>query len=217
VTEICLDPEQVQIGTANGPGVYLAPAGTPGPADTTGEWPSPWECLGYLSDDGPTVSQSTDSTSIQPWQSKVPIRTVITSRSVELQMTLWQLNEKTLALYFDSDRPDVGTDGSIAMDVRTDTPQHTYAVGIDSRDGDRVLRLAFRRASLSGVGDMQIQAGAAVPLDVTLAALDDSGLLAEVRLGPAGDLIDPATGHITAASSARRTPRAGAASASAGE
>jgi hypothetical protein len=34
---------------------------------------------------------------------------------------------------------------------------------------------------------MQITRGAAVPLDVTLAALDDSGLLAQIRLGPPED------------------------------
>jgi hypothetical protein len=33
---------------------------------------------------------------------------------------------------------------------------------------------------------MQITRGAAVPLDVTLSALDDGGLLGWVRLGPAG-------------------------------
>jgi hypothetical protein len=181
-----LDPAEVQVGTANGPGIYLAPPGTEGPANTTDDWPEPWSVLGYLSDDGPTVSQSTDSEEITPWQSVVPIRTVLTSRGVTLQFTMWQLNAETLALYFDTDAVEPGDDGSVEMDIRTDSPQHIYAVGIDSADADRVLRIVFPRASLSDAGDLQIQRGAAVPLDVTLSALDDGGRLAKILLGPGG-------------------------------
>ena len=179
-----LSPTEVQVGTANGPGLYLAPAGTAPPADTVAAWPPPWRVLGYLSEDGPTVGQSTDTTDLTPWQSAVPLRSVITSRAVTLQFVLWQLNEVTLALYFDSDVPAVGTDGSIDMDIRSDAPQHLYAVGIDSADAERVFRLAFGRASLSAAGDMQLSRGAAVPLDVTLSALDDAGKLANIKLGP---------------------------------
>jgi hypothetical protein len=183
-----MEPTEVQVGTPNGPGIYIAPAGTPAPADTFTPWASPWDVLGYLSDGGPTVGQSTNSSEIIPWQSLVPIRTVITSRSVTLQFVMWQLNEKTLALYFDADEPvpDPVT-GAINMPLRTDAPQHLYAVGIDSADAERVLRIAFGRASLSAAGDMNIARGAAVPLDVTLAALDDAGKLATILLGPAVD------------------------------
>ncbi len=188
-----LDPTEVQIGTANGPGIYLAPEGTAGPANTTDPWPPGWSILGYLSDDGPTVSQSTDSEDITPWQSVVPIRSVITSRGVTLQFVMWQLNAETIALYFDTDVQTPAADGSVSIDVRTDSPQHIYSVGIDSADADRVLRIVFPRASLSDAGDMQLQRGAAVPLDVTLSALDDAGILASILLGPSTAAIEGST------------------------
>src|SRR5215471_9303491 len=183
VTE-CLNPDEVSVGTPNGPGIYIAPAQTPPPPDTTSDWPAPWKCLGYLSDDGPTVGQSTDSTDLTPWQSVAPIKSIITSRSVTMQFVLWQLNPETLAVYFDTDVPAAGTDGSINMDVRTDQAGHTYAIGIDSRDGNRVLRITFPRASLSDAGDMAITRGAVVPLDCTLSALETAGVLANIQLGP---------------------------------
>jgi len=178
---VALNPDEVQVGFANGPGIYIAPAGTAMPATAADEWAAPWSILGYLSEDGPTVGQTTDSEDITPWQSIVPIRSVITSRSVTLQFVMWQLNPQTLALYFDTDVP-AGT-GDIDMEIRTDAPQHIYAVGIDSRDGDNVFRFGFFRASLTDAGDMQIQRGAAVPLDVTLSALDDGGRLARIYKG----------------------------------
>ncbi len=185
-TTTAIDPTEVMTGTANGPGLWIAPAGTALPADTITPFATPWQILGYLSDDGPTVGQSTDSNEIVPWQSMVPIRTVITKRSITMKFILWQLNDITLGLYFDADppTPDVGT-GAISMDIRTDQPQHIYALAIDSADMDRVLRIGFTRASLSDAGDMQLKRGEAVPLECTLNALDDAGVIASVLLGPA--------------------------------
>jgi len=186
-----LNPEEVQVGTANGPGLWIAPPGTPPPAHTYEEWAAPWRLLGYLSDDGPTVSQSTDSEALTPWQSRVPIRTVITGREITMQFVMWQINALTLALYFDADEPAEGADGSIHMELRSDAPTHLYAIGIDTRDGDTVFRIAFGRSSLSDAGDMAITSGAAVPLDVTLSALDDGGSLGFVDVGPADEPDDP--------------------------
>jgi hypothetical protein len=192
-----LDPSEVQVGTPNGPGIYIAPAGTEPPDSTDEEWDEPWHILGYLSDDGPTVGSSTDSESLQPWQSAVPLREVITGRSITMQFVIWSLNEQTIALYFDADVPTADADGAIDMELRTDTPAHLYAIGIDSADAERVFRISFRRASLSDAGDMAISRGAAVPLDCTLSALDDGGVLGRVQLGPRaeGDSGNGGTGN----------------------
>ena len=98
---------------------------------------------------------------------------------------LWQLNALTLGLYFDQPEPTPGADGWIDMELRSDAPQRLHAIGIDSRDAERVFRIAFSRASLSAAGDMQITRGSLVPLDCTLSALDDGGRLGFVKLGPA--------------------------------
>jgi hypothetical protein len=198
-----IDPTEVQIGTPNGPGLYVAPPGTEMPANTWDDWEDPWRIFGYLSEDGPTVGQSTDSTDITPWQSVVPIRSIITARSVTLQFVMWQLNEHTLALYFDTDVTNPDSDGLLDMEVRSDSPQHLYAVGIDAADAERVLRIGFSRASLTDAGDMQIERGSAVPLDVTLSALDDSGLLAHILLGPPEDPDDARRSAAKAAKTAK--------------
>lgn len=185
LTAPTLNPAQLQVGTANGPGLWIAPAGTALPLDTKTAPATPWQILGYCSDDGPTVGQSTDSNDITPWQSRVPLRTVVTAKAITMQFVLWQLNEITLALYFDQDVPTVGVGGEVDLVVKSAGSQHLYAAMIDSKDGPNVLRVGFTRCSLSDAGDMQIQAGAAVPLDVTLSALDDGGNFAKVMYGPA--------------------------------
>jgi hypothetical protein len=193
MTTPTMDPTQVQVGTANGPGLYLAPAGTPMPADTAAPWATPWSILGYLSADGPTVGQNTSHNDITPWQSVVPLRSVITARQITMKFVMWQLNPETMALYFDADVP-TATAGAFTMDVRSDTPQHIYSVGIDAADAEQIMRIGFTRASLTDAADMAIKRGEAIPLEVTLTGLDDAGVLATVMLGPgAGGLLGATT------------------------
>ena len=177
-----LTPNEVQIGTSNGPGLFVAPPGTPMPATATAPFASPWALLGYISDDGPTVGQAVTKEDIIPWQSRTPIRSVVTEKLITMHFILWQINPQTIAMYFDNPAPDPAADGSFEMDVRSDMPPEILAIAIDSLDL-RPFRIGFSRASLSDAGDMKIAKGAAVPLEVTLTALDDAGVLAHVSVG----------------------------------
>ena len=184
-----LTATEVQIGTPNGPGVWVAPVGTALPADTKTAFTTPWLNLGYLSDAGPTIGQNTSKQDMTPWQSVAPIRSVITGRDVTLHMIFWQLNVQTLGIYFDADQPVPAADGSFTMSVRVDKGGHQYAVAIDSLDGSatattsKVLRVGFTRALLTDAGDMAITRGATIPLEVTLTAQADNQVLCTVMSG----------------------------------
>ena len=181
-----LNAAQVQIGTPNGPGVMIAPYGTAPPIDTKTAWGVGWQVLGYMSDAGPVLAQATTKQDIVPWQSTAPLRSPITARSITAQFVMWQLNDLTMALYFDATRPTPSaTDGSFSMPVASGGGGFIYAIGIDAKDGNQVMRIIFTRANLSAAGNMALTRGAAVPLDVTLSALDDNGTLCTVLLGTA--------------------------------
>ena len=188
VTAPALDPNEALLGINNGPGIYVAPAGASGadmPASLTAPWTAPWEPLGYLSDDGVTISADVSSDAITPWQSTSPIRQVITGKAYTMAFVLWQTNPLSLGLYFDANTPDEDTDGGFAFDVRSDEGGFIHAVGLDVKDGDRVTRIVFPRAQLSDNDDVSITRGDIMGWGVTLSALDDSGVLAKVMSGPA--------------------------------
>jgi hypothetical protein len=177
-----LDPDEVTIGTASGPGLWLAPAGTAPPATTGGNlgaFTTPWAALGYASDDGVTNGGDTTTEQITPWQSRTPIRTLVTERTRTVQFVLWQLNELTLGLYFDTVVPPP-VSGVISFDVRSDQPQRIHAVAVDVLDGASQFRIVYPRATLDSTGDMAITKASVVPLDVTLSALDDAGVMAKI-------------------------------------
>jgi hypothetical protein len=192
-TETALVPDEVIIGTSNGPGIWVAPVGTAAPLTASAVPAAPWSTLGYLSEDGVTFSQSTDSEAITPWQSRAAVRTIITKRELNLEFTMLQFNEQNVALYFSSEEPASGD--SWDLEVRSDAPAKNYAILVDVKDGDNTVRYHFPRATLSEAGDMEVTKSGAIGLPVTMAAQDDNGVLANIQF--AGKTTAPAAAKAT--------------------
>ena len=190
-----LTPDNVLIGTSNGPGIWIAPEGTAAPTDTTTAPAAEWSTLGYLSEDGVTFSTSTDSESITPWQSRSPVRTVITGRELTVDFTMLEFNAQNVALYFSQTTP-TETGGAFSLDVKSDAPAQTHAVLIDVKDGDHVVRYFFPRATLSEAGDIEVTQSGAIGLPVTMSALDDAGTLLKIIKGAAVVKAAPASAPV---------------------
>lgn len=179
---VSLDSGNVVIGTANQTGILIAPVGTAAPTTVDEAWGGGWSTLGYLSEDGISLSKEVESEQIMAWQSKAPIRTVITGKSLSLDFTMIELTPLSLALYFGEDEP-AGTDDEFTLQVLSDSVAPEYAIGIDTKDGDVVVRYIFGRANLSGNGEVTLEKASAQGFPVTLDALDDDGVLATIIKG----------------------------------
>lgn len=207
-----LDPTEVVVGTANGPGLWVAPEGTALPA--VGEaFAAPWMSLGYASDDGVTVGGDKTTEAITPWQSTAPIRTIITEVTRTVAFTLWQLNEVTLGIYFDTTVPAPDVDGVLDFKVASSGGGLIHSVAVDTRDGDNCVRFGWTRAQLDSTGDMGITKGAAIPLDITMSALDDGGNQVAVQMFPSSMLTDTLNVEATKTSTVATDQPAGQAAA----
>lgn len=172
-----LDSDQLVIGIARGPGIWIAPVGTALPTSVDEDFTGDWTSLGYATEDGPTVGSSTDSEDIRGWQALGVLRSVITGRTVTIAFQLMQWNALNLGLYWDIDTPEAQTDGSFSFDVRSDQAGQRHTLAIDVKDGDNEVRILFPRVQLQAAGDMSFQRSAAAVLDVTFTALEDAGRL----------------------------------------
>lgn len=194
MSNVQLDPTETMIGAANGAGLWVAPAGTAAP-DLGEAFAAPWRSLGYASDDGVTEGGDTTTETFTPWQSRSPIRTVTTEKTATIAFTMWQLNQDTLSVYFDADVPPADEDGVYDFEVRTDAGGRIFAVAVDASDGLNAYRVVYPRATLETQGDLVLQKGAMVPLEVTLSALDDGGTMKRLQIrsgsGSEGGEVDP--------------------------
>jgi hypothetical protein len=176
-----LDADQLLIGTARATGLYLAPIDTPLPADMDTDFAAPWLGLGYVSEDGPTLSTSTDTTDIRGWQALGVLRTLITGRTITIQFQLMQWNALNLALYWDIDVPTIGPQGDFAFDVRSDQAGQRHALAVDVRDGTNEVRFYLPRVQLNAAGDINFQRSSAALLDVTFSVLENEGRMIRIE------------------------------------
>lgn len=179
-----LDPGNVVVGTANGVGILIAPVGTAAPSTSYEAFGAGWVTLGYLSEDGIELSKEVETEVLRAWQSKAPLRTIVTGKSISLDFTMIELTPVAMALYFGEETP-AGTDDDFTLVVATDTPNPETALAIDVRDGDVVVRYLFGRSTLSASGSITLEQASAQGLPVTLDALDDDGVLATIIRGSA--------------------------------
>ena len=175
-----LQADDVLIGTANGPGIWMAPVGTSAPTDATSALAADWSTLGYLSEDGVTLSQSTNSEDIYPWQGRSPVRTMITERNLALEFSMFEFNEQNLQLYFGMEQATQGTADSWSLNVVSNAPAQIYSFVIDVADLDVKVRYYIPRGSLSDAGDLEITDSGVMALPVTLKTLDSAGELMEI-------------------------------------
>lgn len=175
-----LQADDVLIGTANGPGIWMAPVGTAAPTDATSALAAPWSTLGYLSEDGVTLSQSTNSEDIYPWQGRSPVRTMITERNLAMEFSMFEFNEQNLQLYFGMEQATAGDANSWSLNVVSNAPAQIYSFCIDVADLGVKVRYYIPRGSLSDAGDLEITDSGVMALPVTLKTLDSAGELMEI-------------------------------------
>ena len=175
-----LQADDVLIGTANGPGIWLAPIGNSAPTDATTALPVDWSTLDYLSEDGVTLSESTNSEDIYPWQGRSPVRTMITERNLAMEFSMFEFNEQNLQLYFGMEQAAQGTADSWSLNVVSNAPAQIYSFVIDVADLDVKVRYYIPRGSLSDAGDLEITDSGVMALPVTLKTLDAAGELMEI-------------------------------------
>ena len=175
-----LQADDVLIGTANGPGIWMAPVGTTAPTDATTALAAEWSTLGYLSEDGVTLSQSTNSEDIYPWQGRSPVRTMNTERNLSMEFSMFEFNEQNLQLYFGMEQAKQGSADSWSLNVVSNAPSQIYSFVIDVADLDVKVRYYIPRGSLSDAGDLEITDAGVMALPVTLKTLDSAGELMEI-------------------------------------
>lgn len=179
-----LDANNVVIGTANGVGLLFAPVGTAKPSTTTEDWPAGWETLGYVHEDGLTISKEIETEQIKAWQSQAPLRTVVTGKTLSLGMTLIELTPRSAGVYFGEEVPE-GTDDDFTLQVTTSGAPPEYAYALDVKDGDSAVRVIIGRGTLAESGEVPVKAAEAMGLPITIDALDEDGILATIIRGAA--------------------------------
>lgn len=149
-----------------GGSVLIASVGATAPDDTTTAWDAAWTDLGYTDESGVTITPGMTLTDIPAWQSRYPLRRIVTAETMEIAFSLLQWNEDTISLAFGGGTWDAGVYTPPAAGTLS-----LYALGVEGVDGDQIERWVVARTMVSTVGGINLTRTAASKLPITMSLL----------------------------------------------
>lgn len=151
--------------------VSAGPTGTTAPTDTATALNAAFVDLGYISEDGVTMTYpgSGDSIAIKAWQNGATVRTLRTpSEDVPtIQFTMIETKKETVELAFGVTVTQTVSEGSFEYD-QTDT-RTAKALVLDVIDGSELIRIHIPAGTVTEIGDQVFSNGAPIGFPVTIA------------------------------------------------
>lgn len=166
---MAIDPSEIRVGTTGT--LYVAPVGTTLPTTTASALAAGFVDLGYISEDGPSLTPSMDVSTITPWQSFYPVKRIVTSRGMEWSFSLMQRNAATFPLAMGG-----GIITSLgAGDFKYSPPDPSViderSFVLEVRENDIIDRYVLERGMVTDLGDVSFKRDEATMFDVTISAL----------------------------------------------
>lgn len=154
--------------------VWRAPAGTAAPTDATTALSNSFICLGYVSEDGLTNSNTKDRETIKAWGGDIVLEPV-TEHNDNFSFSLIEsLNEEVLkTAHGDSNvTGTLATGITVTANADTEDEGHVYVVDMELRGGVK-KRIVIPDGEVTEVGDVTYRDNEAIAYPVTLKAAED--------------------------------------------
>ncbi|MCF3119694.1 hypothetical protein IPZ68_08220 [Streptomyces arenae] len=147
---------------------YVAAPKSTLPTDSTSGWDKAFTDVGWISDDGITESNSSDSTEIKGWQGGQTVRKVISSSEMTFQFTAIETSKTVLELYHKGSKV-VTTSGKSVLAVKAPGPDRR-CFGFDVIDGDSHERIVIPDGEVTETGDITYKGDEAIAYEITITA-----------------------------------------------
>ncbi|MGW2425063.1 phage tail tube protein [Streptomyces sp. NPDC001709] len=147
---------------------YVAAPKSKLPTDSTTAWDAAFTDIGWISDDGITESNSTDTTEIKGWQGGQTVRKVISSSEMTFQFTAIETSKTVLELYHKGSKVTT-TSGKSVLAIKAPGPDRR-TFGFDVIDGDSHIRIVIPDGEVTETGDITYKSDEAVAYELTVTA-----------------------------------------------
>lgn len=181
------DPSQVRLAPDGR--VLVAPLGTAEPTDVTTDFNVAFKELGWVTEDGVSVTPSVDTNDITMWQSINPVKRPITGMGLEVSMVLGSHNKSTLELYFLNSTVE-NASGVARLEMANAPASQDVMLAVEWTDdeGD-TNRLIFPRVTMTDREAITLQRSEAVGLGITFSSLAGPDGYSAVLLSSNADLL----------------------------
>lgn len=147
-----MNAEQVTVGSGKATGaIFVAPITTALPTDATTAL-SGFTLLGFTSDAGVQISESTDSESITAWEGRTEVYTTVTKYTEQVSFTPIQCNEDVAKLTWGDDMVIVGTNGELTAKHHGKTMEPVHIV-IETAPREGIVKRYCQKSQLTERGE----------------------------------------------------------------
>ena len=147
-----MNAEQVTVGSAAATGaIFVAPTTTALPTDAVTAL-SGFTLLGFTSDAGVQISESSSSNSIYAWEGRVEVYTTKTEYSEQVSFTPIQCNADVAKLIWGEDMVQVDGDGNITAKHHGQTMEPVHIV-IETTPREGIVKRFCQKSQLSERGE----------------------------------------------------------------
>lgn len=151
-----------------GGAVYCASLGTALPTDAKAALADDYKCLGYISSDGVTNSNSPDSDKVKAWGGDVVLETSKGKEDTLKFKMIEYLNVEVLKFVYGDDNVKVSDAGAITVVANSsDTEAHVIVVDMVARGG-KAVRFIAPSAKITKLEDIQYKDDDAVGYEVEM-------------------------------------------------
>lgn len=156
-----------------GGAVWSAPAGTTVPTDASTPLPEAFRSLGYISEDGITNSEESDSSDIKAYGGAV-VRTATSSYKETYVMTPLETNAVTLAETYGADNVRLNDKGEVCVDHNSKSrPSRVYVVESLLDGGTKVSRDVIPIGRVTEIGERAFKDGEPLARQITITCEQD--------------------------------------------
>lgn len=158
--------------------VYFAPVGSAAPTDATTALTSAWYEVGYVDEDGVSITPSVDLGDVRAWQTAARLKRTVNAVDLDVAFKMMQINKTVLSTYFFGGLTTQGAGGTSTLDLPSNitVSNLTYALVIDWEDDDGDdNRFYFPRGIIGERDALQLMRTDVVKTGVTYSVNDSNG------------------------------------------
>lgn len=136
-----------------GADIYIAPEGTAGPTDTETAWASEWNLVGLLDgEEGITEERDQDTNEYYAWGGILYRRT---SSKHKRTFKFVALEDNDVVFQLVNPGSERSSNGGLRTSTVKVPTASRFAVGMETRDGDKIKRRIIGHAEVSEIGEIK--------------------------------------------------------------
>lgn len=152
--------------------VYIAPVGTTLPTAVDGALDGDFIQVGFITEDGVTLSVTPTIDEFMAWQSRQAVRRELSAQEIQIAFSLEQWNEHSIVLAFGGGTVTEPSPGEYQYDfIDEDAPLDERSIVLDWQDGDKQYRSVFERGNVTESVETNFVRSALAVLPITFKVL----------------------------------------------